>query len=73
VNARDVVCPKCRAPAGEPCRASEAPHRERTLAAAALARMPEAREDDTPEARATRAARQRQQARAKDPRMDNDW
>ncbi|GEM_PF-3952040 len=67
-----VTCPRCRAAAGEPC-VGAAPHRERALAAAAVRSMPQARGEASPEEKATRAARRRQQARARDPRMNNDW
>jgi hypothetical protein len=74
VDALDVVCPKCRAAAHEPCAgAEEAHHRERELAALALSRRPPSRGELSAEARTDRAARARQRARARDPRMNNDW
>lgn len=67
-----VTCPTCRVGAGASCAGGIA-HPTRLLAAKAFARMPTQRAEPTAQEKATRAARLRQRARARDPRMNNDW
>jgi hypothetical protein len=72
-HALSVTCPTCRAAAGSPCAEDDVAHPSRVLAAKALRQMPAAREAPSAEEKMTKAARLRQRARARDPRMNNDW